>query len=108
MLHAGDAPFFENAVVGWFDIATKSYKKIRVDEQCEVLSALGDIATGDDGKASLHVHVVLGLADGTTRGGGHAGPRPAEVAIMGMFSFLKGKDEAAGAATPPDRPPCCA
>ena len=60
---------FENAVIGWFDIATKSYKKIRVDEQCEVLSALGDIATGDDGKASLHVHVVLGLADGTTRGG---------------------------------------
>jgi uncharacterized protein len=24
---------------------------------------------GDDGKASLHVHVVLGLSDGTTRGG---------------------------------------
>lgn len=60
---------FENAVVGWFDFATKSYKKIRVDEQCEVLSALGDIATGDDGKASLHVPVVLGLSDGTTRGG---------------------------------------
>jgi predicted DNA-binding protein with PD1-like motif len=60
---------FENAVVGWFDIATKGYRKIRVDEQCEVLSALGDIATGDDGKPSLHVHVVLGLADGTTRGG---------------------------------------
>jgi predicted DNA-binding protein with PD1-like motif len=34
-----------------------------------VLSAIGDIAIGDDGKASLHVHVVLGLADGTTRGG---------------------------------------
>ena len=60
---------FENAVVGWFDIATRSYKKIRVDEQCEVLSAIGDVAIGDDGKASLHVHVVLGLADGTTRGG---------------------------------------
>src|SRR5215203_4781922 len=60
---------FENAEVGWFDIETRSYRKIRVDEQCEVLSALGDIATGDDGKASLHVHVVLGLSDGTTRGG---------------------------------------
>ncbi|WP_291863430.1 PPC domain-containing DNA-binding protein [Bradyrhizobium sp.] len=60
---------FENAVVGWFDIATKSYRKIKVDEQCEVLSAIGDIATGDDGMASLHVHVVLGLSDGTTRGG---------------------------------------
>jgi hypothetical protein len=44
---------FESAVIGWFDIATKSYKKIRVDEQCEVPSALGDVATGDDGKAGL-------------------------------------------------------
>jgi len=60
---------FENAVVGWFDLGSKSYKQIRVGEQCEVLSAVGDIATGDDGKASLHVHVVLGLSDGTTRGG---------------------------------------
>lgn len=60
---------FENAVVGWFDFATKSYRKIKVDQQCEVLSAIGDVATGDDGKASLHVHVVLGLSDGSTRGG---------------------------------------
>src|SRR4051812_25235138 len=60
---------FENAVVGWFDIKAKTYRKIPIDEQCEVLSALGDVATGDDGKASLHLHVVLGLADGSTRGG---------------------------------------
>jgi predicted DNA-binding protein with PD1-like motif len=60
---------FESAVVGWFDFAAKSYRRIRIDQQCEVLSAIGDIATGDDGKASLHVHVVLGLSDGSTRGG---------------------------------------
>ncbi len=60
---------FEKATVGWFDFATKSYKKIEVGEQCEVLSAIGDIAIGDDGKASLHVHIVLGLSDGSTRGG---------------------------------------
>lgn len=60
---------FERATVGWFDFDTRSYKKIEVDEQCEVLSAIGDVAVGDDGKASLHVHIVLGLADGTTRGG---------------------------------------
>jgi predicted DNA-binding protein with PD1-like motif len=60
---------FEHAVVGWFDFTSKTYKKIAVDQQCEVLSALGDFAVGDDGKASLHVHIVLGLADGTTRGG---------------------------------------
>jgi len=44
---------FEKATVGWFDFTTKSYKKIAVDEQCEVLSAIGDIATGDDGRASV-------------------------------------------------------
>jgi predicted DNA-binding protein with PD1-like motif len=60
---------FERATVGWFDFASKTYKKIPVNEQCEVLSALGDIAVGDDGTASLHIHVVLGLSDGTTRGG---------------------------------------
>src|SRR6201989_3222890 len=60
---------FEKATVGWFDFEKKTYKKIVVDEQCEVLSAIGDVAVGDDGKASLHVHVVLGLSDGTTRGG---------------------------------------
>lgn len=60
---------FECATVGWFDFDTKSYKKIEVNEQCEVLSAIGDVAVGDDGKSSLHVHIVLGLADGSTRGG---------------------------------------
>ncbi|MBP1296727.1 PPC domain-containing DNA-binding protein [Bradyrhizobium elkanii] len=60
---------FERATVGWFDFASKSYRKIEIDEQCEVLCAIGDIATGDDGKASLHVHIVLGLSDGSTRGG---------------------------------------
>jgi uncharacterized protein len=60
---------FERAKVGWFDLAAKRYSAISVDEQCEVLSLLGDIAQGDDGKASLHVHAVLGLRDGSVRGG---------------------------------------
>ncbi|GLQ76607.1 hypothetical protein GCM10007881_01220 [Mesorhizobium huakuii] len=34
-----------------------------------MLSAIGDVALGDDGKPSLHIHTVLGLSDGTTRGG---------------------------------------
>lgn len=60
---------FEKATIGWFDFASKAYRKIEVSEQCEVLSAIGDVAIGDDGKASLHVHIVLGLSDGSTRGG---------------------------------------
>jgi uncharacterized protein len=60
---------FAKAKVGWFDLAAKRYKPIEVNEQCEVLSLIGDVAQGDDGKASLHLHAVLGLQDGTLRGG---------------------------------------
>ena len=60
---------FECATVGWFDLAKKTYRPIEVASQCEALSLLGDIAVGDDGKPSLHLHAVLGLEDGTTRGG---------------------------------------
>ncbi len=60
---------FSEATVGWFDLAVETYRRIPVAQQCEVLSALGDIAIDDGGKPSLHVHVVLGLSDGTTRGG---------------------------------------
>jgi predicted DNA-binding protein with PD1-like motif len=60
---------FQRATVGWFDLAKKTYKPIEIDSQCEALSLLGDIALGDDGKASVHMHAVLGLSDGTCRGG---------------------------------------
>lgn len=60
---------FERATVGWFDFPSKSYRRIPVNEQCEVLSAIGDIAVADDGKPGLHIHTVLGMSDGHTRGG---------------------------------------
>jgi uncharacterized protein len=60
---------FERAKVGWFDLAAKTYRPVAVNEQSEVLSLTGDIAIGDDGKASLHLHAVLGLKDGSVRGG---------------------------------------
>ncbi len=66
---------FRSATLGFFDFASKTYKEIPVAEQTEVLSAIGDIAVGDDGKASLHMHVVLGLSDASTKGG-HKGDGP--------------------------------
>ena len=85
---------FEKATIGWFDFDKKTYKKIEVAEQCEVLSAIGDIAVGDDGNASLHVHVVLGLSDGTTRGGhlleGRVRPT-LEVVLMDTPAHLRRK-----------------
>ena len=60
---------FERVTVGWFDLRARTYRPIEIQQQCEGLSLLGDIAVGDDGKPSLHMHAVLGLQDGTTRGG---------------------------------------
>lgn len=59
---------FARATVGWFDREAKSYRPIPIEEQCEVLSLVGDVALGD-GESQLHLHAVLGLSDGTTRGG---------------------------------------
>lgn len=60
---------FRAATIAFFEFQTKNYRKIPVEVQSEVLSMLGDIAVDDDGKASPHLHVVLGLEDGSTRGG---------------------------------------
>jgi uncharacterized protein len=59
---------FERATVGWFDRVARDYRRIPVDSQCELLSLIGDVAEGEDGPI-LHVHAVLGLSDGSTRGG---------------------------------------
>src|SRR5580693_2108883 len=58
-----------DAVLGFFDWETKDYRKIPVTEQVEVISLLGDIALGPDGKPALHPHVVVSRADGTAMGG---------------------------------------
>jgi uncharacterized protein len=60
---------FRRAVLGYFDRDEKTYLKIPVDEQVEVLSCVGDIAVKPDGSPEVHAHVVVGRRDGTTRGG---------------------------------------
>ena len=59
---------FSRAVLGYFQWETKQYKKIPVGEQVEVLSLLGDVAVVDQGP-TLHLHAVLGKADGSVVGG---------------------------------------
>lgn len=59
----------ERATVGWYDLEAQEYRKIPVDEQAEVLSLIGDVARAPDGGPAVHAHVVLGLQDGSTRGG---------------------------------------
>jgi uncharacterized protein len=56
-------------VLAYFDWETKEYQEFSIDEQVEVLALTGDICEKDDGNPQVHAHVVVGMKDGTTRGG---------------------------------------
>ena len=92
---------FRRALLGYFEWETKQYKKIAVEEQVEVLSLLGDVAVGDQGP-TLHLHAVLGKADGSVVGGHllEAHVRPTlEVILIQPPSYLrKRKDPETGLA----------
>ncbi|MFI7692643.1 PPC domain-containing DNA-binding protein [Nonomuraea sp. NPDC049655] len=61
---------FRQVTLGFFDPAALRYDPIPVDRQTEVLSLIGDFAMPDDDvRPTLHAHAVVGLPDGTTRGG---------------------------------------
>jgi predicted DNA-binding protein with PD1-like motif len=44
------------------------YRKTPIDGQVEVISMIGDIALYQ-GKPTVHTHMVVGLPDGSTKGG---------------------------------------
>lgn len=92
---------FNRTVLGYFQWETKQYEKIPVGEQVEVLSLLGDVAVGDQGP-TLHLHAVLGKADGSVVGGHliEAYVRPTlEVILIQPPSYLrKRKDPETGLA----------
>lgn len=60
---------FAHCALGYFNPATKEFRQNNIDEQTEVLSMIGNIAVEADGTHKMHVHVVLGCIDASTRGG---------------------------------------
>ncbi|HMR29397.1 MAG TPA: DNA-binding protein [Geminicoccaceae bacterium] len=56
-------------VLGFFEWERKDYRRIPVEEQVEVVSLIGDIGVDAEGRPALHLHTVLGRADGSTLGG---------------------------------------
>jgi uncharacterized protein len=56
-------------VVGWFDFEAKSYEPVQINEQVEVVSLLGDIATRPDGAPQVHAHMVVAKRGGAAFGG---------------------------------------
>jgi uncharacterized protein len=57
-----------DAVIGYFDPEKKAYLRNHEKGQQEVLSLTGNLAL-DDNEPFFHVHVALGLRDGSTCGG---------------------------------------
>lgn len=93
---------FSRAVLAYFEWESKAYKKIPVDEQVEVASLLGDIASGPDGKPAVHVHLVLGRRDGSALAGhlaeGHVRPTLEAIITESPAHLRKVKDPASGLA----------
>ena len=59
---------FGSAVIGFYNLETKEYDRIPVDEETEVLSILGNLSIVDD-EPRVHAHVSLGRSDGSAMGG---------------------------------------
>lgn len=60
---------FERAELAYFDWEAKQYCPIPVAEQAEVASFIGDVVRDKDDEPVVHVHVVLGLREGTALAG---------------------------------------
>ncbi|MEA2736033.1 MAG: uncharacterized protein QOE14_2484 [Humisphaera sp.] len=57
-----------DAEIGFFDPETNAYLHNQQNEQAELLSLAGNLALNDDAPF-YHIHVALGLRDGSARGG---------------------------------------
>jgi uncharacterized protein len=59
---------FQHAVFAWFDDEKKAFRNVPVNRQVEACSVLGDIGLVA-GKPVVHIHGVVALPTGETRGG---------------------------------------
>jgi predicted DNA-binding protein with PD1-like motif len=59
---------WKSAVLGYYDLTRKAYRRHAFDQQMELLSLVGNFALNNE-QPFLHAHAVVGLSDGATRGG---------------------------------------
>jgi predicted DNA-binding protein with PD1-like motif len=89
----------KDATVGWLDLDAKAYHPIHVNQQVEVLSMMGNVATFN-GKPVVHAHLVLGKRDGSTVGGhlweAHVNPTLEVFVSVDPEPLKKKLDEASG------------
>jgi predicted DNA-binding protein with PD1-like motif len=69
---------FSEVELLYFEWETRTYRKNVFNDQVEVASLIGDVATAPSGEAAVHIHVVVGKRDGAALAGhlGQAHVRP--------------------------------
>lgn len=60
---------FERATLAYFDAAERRYVELPVEEQVEVVSLAGNVASLEDGRPFAHLHVALSRRDGSVVAG---------------------------------------
>jgi pyruvate dehydrogenase (quinone)/pyruvate oxidase len=88
---------FSSVVLGFFDLERKEYERIKLDEQLELVSLIGNFAT-QNGEAKLHCHVVVANRQGQAFGGhllkGYVRPT-LEAVVMDTPAHLRRKTDPA-------------
>jgi predicted DNA-binding protein with PD1-like motif len=92
---------FSGLVLGYFDWKKKTYRRIPVNEQVEVLSLVGNVVL-KGGAPQVHAHVVAGKSDGTAHGGhlleAHVRPTLEVVVVESPQHLRRVPDEDSGLA----------
>ena len=96
---------FESGTLGYFDRSKMAYNEILIQTQVEVLSITGNITLveGQEGNPlKVHAHVVLGMPDGSARGGhvltAHIWPTLEVILVESPASLDREKDTETGLA----------
>jgi hypothetical protein len=57
------------ATLAWYDPKVRAFKRIQINEKCEISGVTGTITTDAQGKPNVHLHLVLTRQDGSTVSG---------------------------------------
>ena len=81
-----------SAVLAWYDPKVRAFKRIEVNEKCEISGVTGTITKDAQGKPNVHLHLVLTREDGSTVSGHLLGGTVDPVLEVFVTDLGAGKD----------------
>lgn len=59
----------DSGLLGWYDPAKHADRRIQIESEAEIVSLVGDITRGRDGKPRIHAHIAVASGSGEVTGG---------------------------------------